>query len=97
MSLDRRELLTISGVAGVGALAGCYAISETVRDDGTLWGEEGERRLPEGLETLHIRAGDVHVIGAGDVESYGMIRWAAGGELRVEPDGAIAMADITNA
>lgn len=90
MSLDRRALLTISGAAGVGALSGCYMISETRSD------EETERQIPDGIETLHIRADDEHVIAAGDVESYGMIRWASGGTLTIEPDGGIAIEDITD-
>ena len=91
MALDRRELLAISGAAGIGALAGCYAISEMLGD------EEKERRIPDGIETLHIRAGDEHVVAAGDVETYGMIQWAVGGALTMEPDGAIAITEIGDA
>lgn len=91
MALDRRELLTISGVAGVSALAGCYAISEVLSDG------NGGRHIPDGIETLHIRAGDEHVIAAGDVESYGLIRWAAGGALTMESGSAIAITDIADA
>ena len=91
MALDRRELLAISGAAGVSALAGCYALSETLGD-----GEE-ERRIPDGIETLHIRAGEEHVVAAGGVETYGMIRWAAGGALTMESDSALAITDIADA
>lgn len=93
MPLERRELVAISGVAGVTALAGCYLLRDS-RDDIFDDGSRGE--FPSDLDVLHIRSGDEHVIAAGDDATYGMVRWEDGGRLTIEQGGALELEDIND-
>lgn len=94
MPLERRELVAISGAAGVTALAGCYLLREATRDG--IFDGDSERDIPSGLDVLHIRSGDDHVIADTDDPSYGMIRWEDGGRLTIEAGGSLGMEDIND-
>lgn len=94
MPLDRRELLAVSGTAGVATLAGCYALWDASRE--RLLDEGSGREIPSELDVLRIRSGSEHVVADDDV-AYQLIRWEEGGRLTFEPGGSLRLEDINDA